>query len=259
MNYTLITGASSGIGYEMAKIFGKNNHNLILVARDEGKMNSLKQELTSKYNIDIQIIVKDLTAENAIDEIYEETKLNEYNVEILVNNAGFGDQSAFLDSDYNKQENMIKLNILALMKLSYLYGNDMKKNKYERILNLSSVAAFMSGPYMSIYYASKAFVLSFSESMAEELKGTGVTVTCLCPGPTKTNFEKSANMKNSSMFTTFGGAVTPEAVAECGYKACMKGKHIQYHSLKTYLMNIGSRIFSRKFASKYVMKINKKG
>lgn len=160
-----------------------------------------------------------------------------------MNNAGFGDKASFVDSDWNRQENMAKLNILALMKMTYVFGSDMKKRGRGRILNLSSVAAFSGGPNMSIYYASKAFVLSFSQSVNAELKPYGVTVTALCPGPTATGFEKAAGMKQSKMFSLF--PQKPHDVAEVGYRACMNGKAVKYHSPVTYGFNFLSRILPR--------------
>ncbi len=253
--YTLITGASGGIGYELAKVFAEKKHNLVLVARNIDKLSSLKDSLEKQYKVKAEIIEKDLIPEKAAVELYEEVEKRKLIIEILVNNAGFGDYAGFLDSDWEKQRNMVDLNITALMHMTYIFGNDMKKRGYGRILNLSSVAAFSAGPYMPIYYATKGFVLSFSEAVAEELKGTGVAVTALCPGPTLTGFESAAEMKNSKMFTAFGAARAKD-VADCGYQALMKGKAVQYHGLPTRLMNIGSRLFPRQTARKFAKSIN---
>lgn len=251
-SYTLITGASGGIGYELAKVFARKKHNLILVARNEEKLRALREELEKQYSI----IVKVISKENSAKELFFETCNERMIVDILVNNAGLGDCNCFFDSEWNRQKNMIDLNIISLMEMSYLYGNDMRKRGTGRILNLSSVAAFSAGPYMSIYYASKGFVLSFSEALAEELTGTGVTVTVLCPGPTSTGFEKNAKMKNSKMFTAFKTAKASQ-VAETGYYAVMKRKTVKYHGVLTILMNIGSRISPRYIARKFAKKINR--
>jgi len=251
----LITGASSGIGRECAIVFAKNGFDLILVARSVDKLSALKEELEQKHGIAVTVIPMDLSEPDVACELLRQLKKLELNANVLVNSAGFGDFAGFLDSDWSKQKNMVDLNITALMQMSYVFGNEMRKCGYGRILNLSSVAAFSAGPYMSVYYASKAFVLSFSQALAEELKDTGVTVTALCPGPTSTGFDSAADMGGSKMFDTFKSA-TPKQVAECGYQAVMSGKHVKYHGLPTKLMNIGSRIVPRKTTTKFAAKIN---
>lgn len=257
MEYTLITGASGGIGKELARVFARNHHDLVLVARNAQALDELKTELESTCGVSVICISQDLTAENAVQALFQELQKENVNVSILVNNAGFGDHSAFLDSDWKRQENMVRLNILSLMEMTHTFGNEMKKHGQGRILNLSSVAAFSAGPYMSIYYASKAFVLSFSEAVAKELEGTGVSVTALCPGPTSTGFEQAANMGNSKMFSLL--PQTPEDVALAGYKACMQRKAIRYHSPVTYGYNLLSRLLPRKFLCNLAGKVNGKG
>ena len=187
--------------------------------------------------------------------LYEKTTEEGYMVSNLVNNAGFGDLNGFLDSNWERQYKMLQLNITTLMEMTYLYGNDMRKAGQGHIMNVSSAAAFCAGPNMSIYYATKAYVLSFSEAVAEELKGTGVTVTALCPGPTSTGFEKAAKMKNSKMFTLFKPA-SAEAVAKYGYKKMVKGKVVAYHGIQTKIISIGSRILPRCVIRKFAKGIN---
>lgn len=257
MKYTLITGASGGIGLELAKLCAKNKHNLILVARNEKKLQEIKSKLEKEYMIRAEVIAANLSEVDAASALYAKTTSAGYEVNILINNAGYGDHSAFLDSDWKRQYEMVQLNITAMMQLTYLYGNDMRKNGSGRILNLSSVAAFSAGPYMSIYYATKNFVLSFSLSVAEELKGSGVTVTAICPGPTSTGFESAAQMHGSKMFTFFKPQ-SAEAVAKCAYCAMMEGKPLVYHSSATKFMNVGARLTTRKFAGRFAKKINQK-
>lgn len=257
MTYTIITGASGGIGYEFAKVFAEKNHNLILVARNIKKLDQIKIELESKYNILVKVYSIDLSKRNASYELHERIKEEGLKVDNLINNAGFGDWSGFLDSDWDKQYEMVQLNLISLMHMTYLFGNDMRKNGFGHIMNLSSVAAFLAGPYMSNYYATKAYVLSFSQSLYEELKGTGVTVTAYCPGPTITGFEKAAYMKKSKMFT-FAKSAVPRDVAVYGYKKMMQGKPVVYHGLVTNIANIGSRIVSRSAARKLAAIINGK-
>lgn len=249
MSYTLITGASGGIGKAFANEFARNGHNLIIAARSADKLEVLKNDLESKYGIHVEVFACDLSSESECDRLFEFTRSQNLTVENLVNNAGFGDSNAYLDAAWERQKEMVDLNILALMRLSYLYGNKMKSAHHGRILNLSSVAAFSAGPYMSVYYASKAFVLSLSEAMYDELKSYGVSVTTLCPSPTSTGFEKNAGMKGAKMFTAFG-AETPDTVAKYGYKAMMNGKAVAYHGKVTHGYNIVTRITPRSFSRK---------
>lgn len=255
MTYTLITGASGGIGLELAKEFAENGHNLIISARSRDKLEKLKEELEKEYKIKVEVFAADLSDENNRNRLYSYTKSNGLDVDILVNNAGFGDSNDFLHTPWERQKNMVELNISALIHLTHLYGNDMKDRGKGKILNLSSAASFSAGPYMSVYYASKGFVLSFSQALHEELKGSGVTVTALCPGPTVTGFEKSAGMENAKMFHVFG-VETAKAVAKCGYKGTMKGKAVVYHGKITHWFNIISRLTPRSFARKHATKLN---
>lgn len=255
MNYTLVTGASGGIGYEIAKIFAQNGHNLILVARNEKKLNSVKIKFEKEYDVKVVVIAKNLAEKDAAKKIYDITHEKNYRIDNLVNNAGIGDLSAFLESDWEKQYNMVQLNITSLMQMSYLYGNDMLKQGNGHILNLSSVAAFGAGAYMSVYYASKAYILSFSEALSEELKNTGVTVTALCPGPTKTGFDREANMENARMFHAFG-ADKAEDVALCGYKAMQRGRSVAYYGKVTHIYSFLSRLLPRRETRKLAKWMN---
>lgn len=257
MNYTLITGASGGIGYCMAEEFAAHGHNLILVARNQKRLKEIAEDLHVKYKVQVETFGCDLSEEEECIRLFQITQEKNLFVEILVNNAGFGDSNAFLDGDWKRHQNMINLNIMAMMQLSYLYGNEMRKRGKGKILNLSSVAAFSAGPYMPLYYATKGFALSLSEAMAEELKGSGVTVSAFCPGPTATGFEQAANMKSSKMFTTFGAA-SPKDVAKAGYRGLMKGKVVIYHGKVTYGFQLVSRFCTRKFARSLAMKMNGK-
>lgn len=195
----LITGASSGLGKEFAYKYAKENYNLLLVARSDDKLLDIKNDLERNYNIKVFTLVKDLSKYEAAKEVYSYCKENNLIVEILVNNAGFGDFGDFKDSDLNKQLNMIDLNIRSLVAISYYFLNEMIDRNSGKILNLASVASFMPGPKMSVYYASKAFVLSFTEALSEELSKFNIKISALCPGPTKTNFEKNADVNFSSM------------------------------------------------------------
>ena len=257
MNKTvLITGASCGIGFEFAKIFARSGDNLILVARSEKKLAEICRELSSEYNISACYYAKDLSLPDAAKDIFEKVTADGHKVDYLVNNAGFGDNHEFIKTDCDVHRNMIKLNILALTELCHLFGKEMCEQKNGKILNVASVAAFSSGPYMSVYYASKAFVLSFSEALAEEFADYNVSITCLCPGPTESNFGKFSDFDKSNAFKYISVAKAKD-VAENGYKAMMKGKTLCYHGIAVkgmaFLTRLSPRFINRKFA-KYMNK-----
>lgn len=256
--YTLITGASGGIGEALAWEFARHNHNLILVARSEDKLNALAEEISSRCKVDAIALPCDLAETDAAARIYDQTSERGLVVDNLINNAGFGDQGAFIDSDWERQSDMVQVNIVALMQMTQLYARDMRERHYGHIMNLSSVAAFCAGPYMSVYYASKSFVLSFSQAVSEELEGTGVTVTALCPGPTTTGFESAANMQGSKMFT-MGKPDTPESVAAHGYCAMQAGKPVVYHGNFVKFVNAASRIAPRSVTRRFAAEINGSG
>lgn len=251
----LITGASSGMGLEFAKIFSREGYDLVIVARREGILYKLRSQLETEYHNHVEVFACDLSEENAAYEIFNFTLEKNIQVDVLVNNAGFGDFGNFWTVDSQRQRDLLQVNIVSLVQLTRYFMPGMTERHYGKILNLSSVASFCAGPKMSLYYASKEFVRSFSEAIAEEAKGTGVSVTALCPGPTATGFEKAAEMKNSKMFTFFHPATARE-VAEAGYKAMMQKKVLRYYGISTKLMNIGARIAPRSISRKFAKKIN---
>ncbi|MDD9148745.1 MULTISPECIES: SDR family NAD(P)-dependent oxidoreductase [unclassified Sporolactobacillus] len=213
----LITGATSGLGYEFVKLFAKDGYDLVLVARTAKKLEKIKETFTSTK---VHYIVKDLSVPGAAKEIFKEIEQADIPIDILVNNAGFGLLGAFDGLDIQEQLQMVQLNIAALTELSYYVLPGMKE-KGGRILNVSSTAAFQPGPYMAVYFATKAYVLSFSEALAEELKSSEATVTVLCPGPTQTRFGTVAGAEGTRMFSR---TMAPERVARLGYEALMNGK-----------------------------------
>ena len=221
----LITGASGGLGLEFAKLLAQKKYDLVVVARSEGKLQKLKEDLEDKDTA-VYVCPVDLSVPDAALKVFDFTQDHDLKIDVLINNAGFGDSGAFAQSDWKKQYEMVQVNITALMQLTHCFLPGMIERKNGKILNLSSVAAFCAGPGMSIYYASKAFVRSFSEAVAEEVKGTGVTVTALCPGPTATGFEAAAAMgKDSRMFKK---AAKAEDVAKAGLRAMRKKKVLCY-------------------------------
>jgi short-subunit dehydrogenase len=236
MNKTaLITGASNGIGYELAKIHASKHDNLIIVARSKNKLDDLKNELEQKHNISVYTIGKDLSLPGAAKEVFDEVKNKAMTVDYLVNNAGFGDYGLFAESDWNKQEQMINLNITTLAHLTHLFLPDMICRRSGRILNVASTASFQPGPTMSIYFATKAFVLSFSEAVNNEVNEHGITVTALCPGATHSGFQAAASMQDSKLFAGNNFPSSRE-VAEFGYKAMMKGKAVAIHGFRNTLL-----------------------
>ncbi|WP_426347981.1 SDR family NAD(P)-dependent oxidoreductase [Alloiococcus sp. CFN-8] len=257
MNYTLITGASSGIGLELCHLLAEAGNNIILVARKEKELYELRSSLMKQYDIQVEVIIKDLAAPNAPKEIYTHIMNREIKVDTLINNAGVGSFGPFSKISLEKDMNLIDVNIRALTELTKLFLPELLKREKGRILNVASTAGFMPGPYMATYYASKAYVISFTEALASELKGTAVTVSVLCPGPTKTGFQAKAEMKKSDFVTL--GVMEAKAVALCGFNGMLKGKTIIIPGALNKLLVYGSKLFPRKLLTalaKSTQKIN---
>jgi len=229
----LITGASFGIGLELARLFARDGYSLVLVARSADKLRQLASELEKAYGTRSLILASDLSAPGAAAYVHDQTARAEITVDVLVNNAGFGQFGLFAENDLEECLQQIQLNITTLTHLTRLYLPEMLQRKSGRILNVASTAAFQAGPLMSVYYATKAYVLHFSEGIANELRGTGVTVTCLCPGPTVTEFAKRAKILTARLFKL--GAMDARTVAEDGYRALMAGKPIVISGFKNWL------------------------
>jgi short-subunit dehydrogenase len=222
-NTALITGASSGIGKELARIHASKGRDLILVARRIELLHGLKEELTQKYRVQVEVIAKDLSVVGASQALYDEVIQNGWQVDYLFNNAGFGGKGAFLERELEQDTEMVRLNVMALLKLTHLFGKDMKQRAKGKILQTASTAGFLPGPYQNTYFATKAFVVSHTQGLAHELKGSGVTVTALCPGPVQTEFAQVAGFGSSKMFE---GAASAYKTALIGYNAMEKGKVI---------------------------------
>ena len=250
----LITGASSGIGYELAKQFAKNHHDLILVARNLQVLHKLADDLANQYSISAWTLSKDLANPTSPFEIFEELEKQSIKVDYLVNNAGFGLQGFFWELDAQSQQDMIQVNVSALTYLTRLFLPGMVQRKSGGILNVASTAAFQPGPLMAVYYASKAYVLSFTQALSNELHGTGVTATVLCPGPTRTGFQKRARLGNARLFRR--GVMDPEPVAEAGYRGLMKGKRIVIPGLTNRLLASSVRTVPTRLILRMVRKLN---
>lgn len=222
MNKTaLITGASSGIGKEFARIHAEKGGDLIVVARSENKLYDLKRELEAAFNINVFVIQKDLIKPDASKEIYEEVKNAGLKVDYLINNAGFGGLGKFNERSLEYELAMINLNVSALTALTHYFLQDFVKKNEGKILNISSTASLMPGPLQAVYYATKAYVTSFSNAIAEEFRDTNITVTNLMPGATETQFGKISGMDKTEIFKK---TVSARSVAEDGYNGMLKGK-----------------------------------
>ncbi|MBY0554009.1 SDR family oxidoreductase [bacterium] len=257
MNYTLITGASSGIGFELAHVFAKNNHNLVLVARSEEKLKALKAEIEKTSAVVAEVIAIDLSKQNAAEDLFNAIQKKNISIDVLVNNAGFGDHGLFLTEDKNKIEEMILLNILTLTKLTKLFLPAMVEKQHGKILNVASTAAFQPGPLMSVYYATKAYVLSFTEGLYEELKGTGVSTTAVCPGPTVSGFQDAANMSDVALLNTMK-LPTSKDVAEFAFTALMNNEAVAIHGFVNSIMARSTGLVPRSLIRKLVMKLQEK-
>jgi hypothetical protein len=257
MATALITGASGGIGFELAKVHASKGDNLVLVARNKTKLDELKNELEKQFKISVYTIGKDLSLPHAAQEVYDEVKQKNITVNYLINNAGFGDFGLFYETDWNKELNMINLNITTLTHFTKLFLIDMVKRGSGKIMNVASTAAFLSGPTMAIYYASKAYVLSFSEAIDNEVRDKGITVTTLCPGPTESGFLEAAALQDSKLFKGKKIASSKE-VAEYGYKSMMQGKTVAIHGLMNRIMANAVRFIPRSLAVKVVRNIQAK-
>ena len=220
----LITGASSGIGLELAKLFAADGHDLVLVARRADMLENLAGELRGRSGVTVRVWPDDLADPAAPTRLFERATAEGVAIDMLVNNAGFGALGTFADLPSERQLAMIDLNIRALTDLCHLFLPAMRRRRQGRILNVASMAAFLPGPHMAVYYAGKAFVLSFSEGLSAELAGSGVTVTCLCPGMSPTGFQDAAGMTGSRLGALRGMAAP--AVARAGYDALMAGRRL---------------------------------
>ena len=249
----LITGASNGIGLELAKIHASKGGDLVLVARNKSKLGELKAELEKQFKVSVYVIVKDLSATNSAQEVYEETTKQNIQIDYLINNAGFGNFGMFAETDWIKELQMINLNITTLTQFTKLYLRDMEKRRSGKIMNVASTAAFQSGPTMAVYCATKAYVLSFTEAVSNEVSDKGITMTALCPGATETGFQAVGGMDESKLFKD-KKLPTAKEVADYGYKSMIKGKTVAIHGIMNYIMSNSVRFIPRAM----VLKVSRK-
>jgi short-subunit dehydrogenase len=237
----LITGASSGIGFEFTKLFARDGFDLVLVARDQSRLAKIAYEWSRRFDVAVTVIAKDLSQPTAAPEVYQEVQNEGIEVDVLVNNAGFNVYGPFAATDSQRELEMAQVNMIALTQLTKLFLPAMLQRNSGKILNVASTAAFTPGPYAAVYCASKAYVLSFSEALAEELRGTGISVTTLCPGPTRTKFAERADMTETKIFR--GRLASAREVAEAGYNALMQER-------TTHVVGLANRllVFSLRFS-----------
>lgn len=219
---TLITGASSGIGLEFCKLFARDGYNLVLVARSTQKLESIALELRQAHGVDVTVLTEDLSQPGAAKKVFDVVQGRGIDIDILVNNAGFGIHRLLVETELDEVVQMLQINMVTLTELTRLFLSGMLRRKFGRILNIGSTGSFGPSPFMAAYVASKGYVLTFSEGLAEELRGSGVTVTALCPGVTPTGFQERAQVGNMPL--VHYGIMSAEKVAAAGYKAMLHGK-----------------------------------
>ncbi|MBD0830570.1 SDR family NAD(P)-dependent oxidoreductase [Aestuariibaculum sediminum] len=251
----LITGAASGLGYEIALLLANDHYDLILIDIHEENLKCTQKHIKETYGNKVDILVKDLSKIDVASEIMLD--IGGVTVDVLINNAGFGLFGLFVDTDWKRELDMLHVHILTTTHLTKLILEGMVKQGSGKILNVSSLAAFQPGPLMSIYYASKSYILSFSEAIANELKGTGVTVTALCPGPTKTGFQETVSADSSENKISFNMGCAKQ-VAAYGYKAMLRGKSYAIPGRFNKFLAVIPRFVSRRTATSIVRRIQEK-
>jgi len=242
---TLITGASAGLGLEFAHLFARDKYNLVLVARSGPKLAELAEQLRAAHGITVKTIPLDLGLPQASQTLFEETQRAGIHIDILVNNAGYGMLGEFAQIPLEESYGQIQLNITALTLLTRLYLGPMLERRSGKIMNVASTAAFQAGPLMAVYYATKAYVLSFTEAIADELRSSGVSVTCFCPGATLTEFQKRARTEDSRLFKRLM-PMDAKTVAADGYRALMEGKTLAIAGFRNWLVAESVRFAPRK-------------
>ena len=248
MKWALVTGASSGIGFEFAHVLAENSYNVILVARRKERLEQLKAEIEQKHKVQAEVIVADLSIPDEVERTHSSSKRFTDCIDVLINNAGYGALGKFHEMDDQYQLKMIDLSVRALTHLCYLFSRDMVNKKAGHICNVASTAAFQPGPIMSVYFATKAFVLSFSEGLSEELSDHGVVVSALCPGATESEFKVRAHMEDSGLMTRMSLPSSRE-VAEFGFHSMIKGKVIAIHG---FMNRVG--VFLNRFSPRFMVR-----
>lgn len=251
--YALITGATSGIGYELAKLFAKDSYNLIIVARNQQELDSKASEFSKDYGVQVVTIAKDLSTDNGPFEVYDEVKAKGLQVAVLVNDAAQGQYGKFVETDIQRELELVRLNIMAYLILTKQFLKEMVARNDGKILQVASIAGKMPGPMQSVYHGTKAFIVYHTAALVNELKDTGVTITSLLPGPTDTDFFEKADMENTKMVQE-GSLSDPAEVAKDGYEALMKGDASVISGLKNKMQVGMSDVLPDSVAAKQVEK-----
>lgn len=254
----LITGASSGIGLELVELFAADGHELVLVARRKQKLCEIAADIGERYDLQAHVLPADLADPEAPAQLASEVGRLGFVITHLVNNAGFATSGPFVTADPTIQRDMIQVNVTALTSLTRCFLPQMVSRGHGRILNVASTAAFQPGPLMAVYYATKAYVLNFSTALAVELEGTGVTVTTLCPGPTRTGFAEEAGMTSSTLFDR-GRGMAADRVAREGYDAMRRGKSIIVSGNLNKTLAFATRLTPRSLGARVVKQLHREG
>ena len=244
----LITGASAGIGLELARLFAADGYGLVLVARSRGRLEEVAAELKAAHSVEARVLAKDLSRPEAAEEVHGEVSAAGLRIDVLVNNAGVGAYGLFVETDWERDLEMLRLNVMALTALTKQFARDMAARHAGRILNVASTAAFQPGPMMAVYYATKAYVLSLSEAVNDELRGQGVTVTAFCPGPTRSGFQAAAGMERARMFRL--SVMDSASVARIGYRAVMAGKPVAIAGFLNRIVAFSVRFAPRRLVTR---------
>jgi short-subunit dehydrogenase len=254
-NVALITGASSGLGKEFARIHASRGGDLLLVARRQKELEIVKSDLEKEFSVQVTVFAIDLTVKDAVESVIDNIKSNGISVEFLINNAGFGGYGNFHERELHHELEMIRLNVEALTKLTHYLLPEMLKRNSGYILNVASVAGFLPGPLQSVYYATKAYVVSFTQGVAAEIYGSGVKISALCPGPVHTGFESAAGLEGGNLFK---GAAKAAQTALIGYNGLLKGKRIIFNQWSyRLLINWIAPLMPRKMVAKMVMNLQR--
>jgi len=253
----LVTGATRGIGYELSKLFAQNGYDLVINARHLEDLEEVAAEFEESFGISVHPIARDLSDPDTPEALFEEVGANSLSVDVLVNNAGFGLRGAFAETDLETELRMMRVNMVALTHLTKLFLGGMLERGSGWILNVASTAAYMPGPLMSVYYATKAYVLSFTEALASELEGSGVGVTVLCPGPTKSQFKKRAKQREIWLRYLLR-EMAPERVARAGFRAVERGRRLALPSLQDWLVVFFHRFVPRPLLANLVHELHKR-
>ena len=246
--YAVVTGASSGIGYELARLFAEDGKDLVVVARSKEKLEELKADVENKYGVRVRVLPKDLSDPTSPQEIFSELEKEGISVDVLVNNAGFSVYGMFSETDWQKEAEMIQVNITSLTHLTKLFLNKMLESNSGKIMNVASAVGFVPAPLMSVYAATKSYVINFSEALANEVQGTGVSVTCFCPTATRSLFWERANAEGCK--ARQGRLMDSATAARVGYRALRKGKVTAIASLGYRLMLLSARLTPRSLSTR---------